>query len=32
MGKPCIVGANDIVVHEERRVFEAGAEWCARAR
>src|SRR5438445_8700802 len=24
MGKPCIVGANDIVVHEERRVFEAG--------
>src|SRR5438477_1240957 len=24
MGKPCIVGASDIVVHEERRVFEAG--------
>jgi pyruvate, orthophosphate dikinase len=24
MGKPCIVGANDIVVDEERRVFEAG--------
>ena len=24
MGKPCIVGAGDIVVHEERRVFEAG--------
>jgi pyruvate,orthophosphate dikinase len=24
MGKPCVVGANDIVVHEERRVFEAG--------
>jgi pyruvate,orthophosphate dikinase len=24
MGKPCIVGANDLVVHEERRVFEAG--------
>src|SRR5207253_9423341 len=23
MGKPCIVGASDIVVHEERRVFEA---------
>ncbi|MGH7356497.1 MAG: pyruvate, phosphate dikinase [Candidatus Rokuibacteriota bacterium] len=23
MGKPCIVGANDIVVHEERRVFDA---------
>jgi pyruvate,orthophosphate dikinase len=24
MGKPCVVGASDIVVHEERRVFEAG--------
>jgi pyruvate,orthophosphate dikinase len=24
MGKPCIVGASDIVVHEGRRVFEAG--------
>ena len=24
MGKPCIVGANDIAVSEERRVFEAG--------
>ncbi|MBI3635015.1 MAG: pyruvate, phosphate dikinase [Candidatus Rokubacteria bacterium] len=24
MGKPCIVGAGDIVVNEERRVFEAG--------
>ena len=24
MGKPCIVGASDIVVHEDRRVFEAG--------
>jgi len=24
MGKPCIVGANDIVVDEERRVFEVG--------
>src|SRR5207249_1301146 len=24
MGKPCIVGANDLVVDEERRVFEAG--------
>jgi pyruvate,orthophosphate dikinase len=24
MGKPCIVGASDIVVHEARRVFEAG--------
>jgi len=24
MGKPCIVGANNIVVDEERRVFEAG--------
>src|SRR5213083_2716147 len=24
MGKPCIVGASDIVVDEERRVFEAG--------
>jgi pyruvate,orthophosphate dikinase len=24
MGKPCIVGANDIVVHEDRRLFEAG--------
>jgi len=24
MGKPCIVGANALVVHEERRVFEAG--------
>jgi pyruvate, orthophosphate dikinase len=24
MGKPCIVGANDIVVDEERRVFETG--------
>jgi pyruvate,orthophosphate dikinase len=23
MGKPCIVGASDIVVHEDRRVFEA---------
>ncbi len=25
MGKPCIVGANDIVVHEERRTLEAGS-------
>ena len=24
MGKPCVVGAGDIVVDEERRVFEAG--------
>ena len=24
MGKPCIVGASDLVVHEERRQFEAG--------
>ena len=24
MGKPCIVGASDIVVHEERRTLEAG--------
>jgi pyruvate,orthophosphate dikinase len=24
MGKSCIVGASDVVVHEERRVFEAG--------
>jgi pyruvate, orthophosphate dikinase len=24
MGKPCIVGANDIVVAEDRRVFEVG--------
>src|SRR5262244_2833203 len=24
MGKPCIVGANDIVVDEDRRVFEVG--------
>src|SRR5215475_1155150 len=24
MGKPCIVGANGIVVHEERQLFEAG--------
>ncbi len=24
MGKPCIVGAGDIVVHEDRRLFEAG--------
>src|SRR5207245_6753363 len=24
MGKCCVVGANDIVVNEERRVFEAG--------
>jgi pyruvate,orthophosphate dikinase len=24
MGKPCIVGANDVAVHEERRLFEAG--------
>ncbi|HXG04448.1 MAG TPA: pyruvate, phosphate dikinase [Candidatus Binatia bacterium] len=24
MGKPCVVGAGDITVHEERRLFEAG--------
>ncbi len=24
MGKPCIVGASDIVVHEDRRMFETG--------
>jgi pyruvate,orthophosphate dikinase len=24
MGKPCVVGAGDVVIHEERRVFEAG--------
>src|SRR6185436_7551943 len=24
MGKPCIVGAGGIVVHEDRRIFEAG--------
>jgi pyruvate,orthophosphate dikinase len=24
MGKSCVVGANDVVVHEERRTFEAG--------
>src|SRR5436853_4471054 len=24
VGKPCIVGATDVVVHEDRRVFEAG--------
>jgi pyruvate,orthophosphate dikinase len=24
MGKPCVVGAGDITVHDERRLFEAG--------
>jgi len=24
MGKPCVVGAGDVLVHEERRTFEAG--------
>src|SRR5205085_329864 len=24
MGKPCVVGASDVVVHEDRHLFEAG--------